>query len=81
MKKILLVNERYGRFSGAEQNIYVTLPYISKKFDVHFLYDQDTDKDSHILDEIISSKTKYNFNEKNHQSYRNCAELLKNIKP
>jgi len=31
MKSILLVNERFGRYSGAEQHIYVTLPYIAKK--------------------------------------------------
>ena len=37
MTKLFLVNERFGRYSGAEQHIYVTLPFISQNFDVQFI--------------------------------------------
>ncbi|MDD7987229.1 glycosyltransferase family 4 protein [Lentisphaera marina] len=81
MKKLLLINERFGRFSGAEQHIYVTLPYISKKFDVHFVYNEDTNKDSQSLENYIVDKHHYDFNAKEHRAYKNCSELLSREKP
>ncbi|EDM28031.1 putative glycosyl transferase [Lentisphaera araneosa HTCC2155] len=81
MKKLFLVNERFGRYSGAEQHIYVTLPFISQNFDVQFIYNEDTNKDSETLDELISTKHLYDFDAKDHRAYKQCWKLLNNEKP
>jgi glycosyltransferase involved in cell wall biosynthesis len=81
MKKLFLVNERFGRFSGAEQHIYVTLPFISQKFDVQFIYDEDTKKDSNTLEPLIQDKHQYDFESKEHRAYKDSWQLLLKEKP
>ncbi|WDE98545.1 glycosyltransferase [Lentisphaera profundi] len=81
MKSILLVNERFGRYSGAEQHIYVTLPYIAKKMAVSFLYNEDTGKDSQELESVIKEKIQYDFEEKAHRAYSETWKILQQIQP
>lgn len=81
MKKMLVVNERFGKYSGAEQHLYVTLPYISKKFDIHFLYEEDTCKSSAELLEYTESSVQMSFEGNSRKKYAETFELLSRMKP
>ena len=78
---MLLVNERFGKFSGAEQHLYVTLPYIKNKFNIHFLYNEDTQKSTDQLRESIVNEVKVDFEDESKNTFVETLKLLKKIKP
>lgn len=81
MKKMLIINERMGRFSGAEQNIFVTVPFLSEKFKIHFLYDENTGKGIDELNQYIEGSTQLDFNKEGREKYKETQKLLSAIQP
>jgi glycosyltransferase involved in cell wall biosynthesis len=78
---MLIVNEKFGRFSGAEQNIIVTVPYIRESFRIHFLYEESTDKGTDSLKQYLTSWTNENFHDETQSMYRKTLEFLKEVQP
>lgn len=76
-KKILFIHERYGRYSGAEQHIFVIAPQLATSYDLAFLYEQTTGKDEDLFDSFFTEKVHW-------QNKENRAEieiLLREIGP
>lgn len=78
---LLIIHERYGRYSGAEQHLAVVMPHFAKKYSLAFVYDIATERDEAFFDALCSQKVQLSFNSRAQQSYTKMRDILRQVQP